>query len=173
MRSHSVVHAHGLQAGVVVALVGRRSETPLVITWHNAPLSSGPRRLAHGLLERVAARLADVIVGASDDLVVRARRAGAKRAVFAPVAPRSLGPPSADLDTLRSREGVSGRPVVLAVGRLHRQKRLDVLVAAAALWADRAPQPVVLIAGEGPERSSLEQQALQLGCRRASARSSL
>ena len=163
VRSNSVVHAHGLQAGVVVALVARKTSAHVVVTWHNAPLSSGPRRWVHLLLERVAARLSDVTVGASEDLVVRARRAGARRAVFVPVAPPSLGKPTAEPESLRFTEGVPGRPVILAVGRLHRQKRFDVLVAAAALWKDRVPQPVVLIAGDGPERSSLEQQAVRLG----------
>lgn len=162
VRNNSVVHAHGLQAGVVVGVVARRTPALVVVTWHNAPLSRGPRRWAHVLLERVAARLADVTVGASDDLVVRARRAGAARAVFLPVAPPPLHEPTADRETLRAREGVVDVPVVLAIGRLHRQKRFDVLVAAAALWQDRTPTPVVLIAGDGPERTTLVQQALGL-----------
>ena len=44
--------------------------------------------------------------------------------------PAAAWPPSAaELD-------VGGRPLVLALGRLHHQKRFDVLVAAAARWAD-------------------------------------
>jgi glycosyltransferase involved in cell wall biosynthesis len=163
VRSNSVVHAHGLQAGVVVALVARRTSTRVVVTWHNAPLTGGPRRWAHVLLERVAARLSTITVGASEDLVVRARRAGAKAAVFVPVAPPGLGEPTAEPEALLEAEGVAGRPVVLAVGRLHRQKRFDVLVAAAGIWGDRVPRPVVLIAGDGPEHDSLERQAVQLG----------
>ncbi|BEP15976.1 glycosyltransferase family 4 protein [Acidothermaceae bacterium B102] len=160
--AHGLVHAHGLQAGVVVCLVARRSGATVVVTWHNAPLGRGARRLLHVLLERVAARRADVTVGASDDLVVRARRAGARDARFVPVAPPRLQQPSADADTLRAAEGLGGAPVVLAVGRLHEQKRFDTLVAAAALWKDRQPAPVVLIAGDGPEHASLTQQADQL-----------
>ena len=159
----SVVHAHGLQAGVVVGVVARRPAAAVIVTWHNAPLGRGPRRLLHMLLERVAARRADVTIGASDDLLVRARRAGARDARFVPVAPPRLEEPSADAATLRAAEGLGDVPVVLAVGRLHAQKRFDTLVAAAALWSDRQPTPVVLIAGDGPEHVSLVQQSKELG----------
>ena len=163
VRQNSVVHAHGLQAGVVVGVVARKADVAVVVTWHNAPLSRGPRRWMHLALERVAARLADVTVGASDDLVVRAQRAGAKNAVFVPVAPQSARASSVPPAALRRTLEVGDAPVVLAIGRLHAQKRFDVLVAAAALWGDRHIAPVVLIAGDGPERTSLEQQAHQLG----------
>jgi glycosyltransferase involved in cell wall biosynthesis len=163
VRKNSVVHAHGLQAGVVVGVVARRSSTRVVVTWHNAPLSSGPRRWLHVLLERVAARLADVTIGASDDLVVRARRAGTADARFVPVAPAALGAPSADRAELRARLNIADVPVVLGLGRLHSQKRFDVLVSAAAGWRGRDPVPVVLIAGEGPQRESLQRQAEALG----------
>lgn len=157
---HRVTHAHGLQAGVVVTSLGKGRHT--IVTWHNAPVSTGPRRLAHTLLERPAARRADVTIGASDDLVVRARRAGAADARFVPVAPAPLGAPSADPATLRKRLGLGDSPVVLGVGRLHEQKRWDVLITAAQRWRDRRPAPVVLIAGDGPERQALQRKAAAL-----------
>ncbi len=155
LAAHTVVHAHGLQAGVAVGLASRRQRR-LVTTWHNAPLSQGARLAAHVLLERIAASRADVTIGASEDLVARARRAGASDARFVPVAPPLLSTPSAPPDMLRHRLGLGERPVVLSVGRLHRQKRLDVLVAAAECWSDAEAGPVVLIAGDGPERDSLQ-----------------
>lgn len=157
---HAVTHAHGLQPSAIAGLVvGPRR---LVATWHNAPLSRGPARLAHVLLENVAARRAAVTIGASPDLVVRARGAGARDARFIPVAP----PPaiaSGDATRLRATLGLTDEPVVLGVGRLHEQKRFDVLVEAAARWVDRRPRPVVLLAGEGPAREALQRQAARLG----------
>ena len=50
-------------------------------------------------------------------------------------------------------------PLAVALGRLHRSKGLDVLIAAAA----RIPDLFVWIAGEGPERAKLENLARQLG----------
>jgi glycosyltransferase involved in cell wall biosynthesis len=53
----------------------------------------------------------------------------------------------------------AGAPTVLAMGRLHRDKGFDVLLAAAA----RLPGVHVLIAGDGPERASLQTLAARAG----------
>lgn len=52
-----------------------------------------------------------------------------------------------------------GVPLAVALGRLHRNKGLDVLIAAAA----QVPDLWVWIAGEGPERQNLEALAARLG----------
>jgi glycosyltransferase involved in cell wall biosynthesis len=48
-----------------------------------------------------------------------------------------------------------GRPLVLAVGRLHPQKGLDVLLDAAARWTGDAAPPLVAVAGTGPLAATL------------------
>ena len=53
----------------------------------------------------------------------------------------------------------SGSPVVLAMGRLHRNKGFDVLVAAMG----RVPGVHAVIAGDGPERIGLERLARHAG----------
>ncbi|GGK07854.1 glycosyl transferase [Pilimelia anulata] len=144
-----VVHAHGLRAGFVAALA--RTGRPLVVTWHNAALSTGARRLLHAATEHLVARAADVTLGASADLVARARACGARDARLGPVAAPALPPPAGDPAAVRAACGVpAGVPLLLSVGRLHPQKRYDVLVDAAARWADLRPAPRVLIAGSGP-----------------------
>ncbi|HEX3487149.1 MAG TPA: glycosyltransferase [Micropepsaceae bacterium] len=50
-------------------------------------------------------------------------------------------------------------PLAVALGRLHPNKGLDILIRAAA----RMPELFVWIAGEGPERSALEKLARELG----------
>lgn len=52
-----------------------------------------------------------------------------------------------------------GALLILAMGRLHRVKGFDTLIAALA----RLPRAVAVIAGEGPERSALETLARRLG----------
>lgn len=144
-----VVHAHGLRAGLVAALA--RPTQPLVVTWHNAVLATGLRGQASRLAERVVARAARVTLGASDDLVQRAAALGASDARLAPVASPEPAPPRRSAAAVRAELGVErDRPIVVSVGRLHPQKRYDVLVDAAARWRTLDPAPVVVVAGSGP-----------------------
>ncbi|MDG4830531.1 glycosyltransferase family 4 protein [Solwaraspora sp. WMMD1047] len=144
-----VVHAHGLRAGLVAALA--RPAQPLVVTWHNAVLAGGVRGRLGRLAEQLVARRARVVLGASADLVDRAAALGAADARLAPVAAPDLPPAGRSRAAVRAEFGVGpDQPLVLSVGRLHPQKRYDVLVDAAAGWRDRRPPPVVVIAGSGP-----------------------
>jgi glycosyltransferase involved in cell wall biosynthesis len=81
-----VVHAHGLRAGAltVLALAGgrcaRRRRPAIVITVHNAPPHGGGAAVrVYRVLERVAARGADLVLCVSPDLERRMRAAGARR----------------------------------------------------------------------------------------------
>ncbi|MFI7437978.1 glycosyltransferase family 4 protein [Micromonospora haikouensis] len=144
-----VVHAHGLRAGLVAVLA--RPAAPLVVTWHNAVLARGLRGGLSRLAERVVARGARVALGASADLVERAAALGAADARLAPVAAPTLPAPRRRPAAVRAEFAVAaGQPLILSVGRLHPQKRYDVLVDAAARWRGRTPPPVVVIAGSGP-----------------------
>jgi glycosyltransferase involved in cell wall biosynthesis len=81
-----IVHAHGHQAGAVAALVALGAPTPLVVSQHNAVLATGGvRALVSRALQRLVARRAALVTGASTDLVVEARRHGARKARLAPV----------------------------------------------------------------------------------------
>ncbi|WP_319463093.1 glycosyltransferase family 4 protein [Micromonospora sp. RTP1Z1] len=157
-----VVHAHGLRAGLVAVLA--RPAAPVVVTWHNAVLAGGLRGRLSRLAERVVARSARVALGASADLVERAAALGATDARLAPVAAPALPAPRRRRAAVRAEFGVApDRPLILSVGRLHPQKRYDVLVDAAARWRTRTPAPAVVIAGSGPAY-------LQLAARISTAR---
>ena len=146
----AAVHAHGLRAGLVAALA-RPGGCPLVVTWHNRVMAGGLRAAVYGPLERYVARAADVNLGASADLVERARRLGARDARLGAVAAPVLPPPRRTAAEVRDELGAEpDQPVILSVGRLHPQKRHDLLIAAAARWCGRRPVPLVAIAGTGP-----------------------
>jgi glycosyltransferase involved in cell wall biosynthesis len=152
----SVVHAHGLRAA---AAPGVPRRVPVIATWHNAPLGGGARRRMHELLERRVARRATVVLAASEDLADRARRVGAGDVRIVLVATPT--PASATRGRAQTRESLGVGPetmLVLAVGRLHRQKRFDVLIEAAAGWRTDEAAHQVLIAGEGPLRDVLAGQ---------------
>ncbi|MEU1394990.1 glycosyltransferase family 4 protein [Micromonospora zamorensis] len=144
-----VVHAHGLRAGLVAVLA--RPAAPLIVTWHNAVLAGGLRGRMSRLAERVVVRGARVALGASTDLVRRVTALGATDARLAPVAAPTLPAAHRRPAAVRAEFGVRpDQPLILSVGRLHPQKRYDVLIDAAARWRTRTPPPVVVIAGSGP-----------------------
>jgi len=153
-----VVHAHGLRAAALVGLAlgrRRRGRAPFVATWHNALLGGGVRRRVLTGLETLAARRADVTLGASPDLVERAIRLGAPDARLAPVAAPAMPPATRSARQVRAELGAGDRPLVLAVGRLAPQKDYDTLLDAVADWGRRSPQPLVVVAGDGPEHDRL------------------
>lgn len=159
-----VVHAHGLHAAVraAVALGGQR--VPLVVTWHTRVYADGARGHLLRLLERRAVRAAAVVLGASSELVDRARERGARDARLAPVAfpaPRRIPAPDdndgADADgKARAELGAVGRPLLMAVGSLVPDRGFGTLLDAARAWRRLDPVPLLVIVGEGPERADLQ-----------------
>ncbi|HSK26598.1 MAG TPA: glycosyltransferase family 4 protein [Jiangellales bacterium] len=161
LRGADVVHAHGFRAAAFAGLaLGRRrpGRTPLVATWHNAVLGSGARRRVLAGLERLAARRADVTLGASNDLVARAPALGTPDARPGPGAAAPLPPPRRSRAEVRAELGAGDRPLVLAVGRLAPQKDYGTLLDAARRWRTREPAPLVLVAGEGPLQADLQRR---------------
>ncbi|MFF9091429.1 glycosyltransferase family 4 protein [Streptomyces sp. NPDC014991] len=162
-----LVHAHGLHASfrTVLALSGR--DTPLVVTWHGRTRAEGPRAQLLRVLERRVVRTAAVVLGTSSDLVDLARRSGARDARLAAVTlpgrrrPGHLADPD-DPDLLRPKIraelGATGRPLLIAVGSLDRQRGYGVLLDAARAWRDLDPVPLVVVAGEGPLRPVLQRR---------------
>lgn len=137
-RTADVVHAQGHHAGLLAILAVRRARLrpAVVVSWHNAVLGRGPGRWLRALAERFQVWHADVVTGASMDLVERARALGARRSEIAPVAAPAAGrgvAPSPEVRRrVRSGLGVADdAPLVLTVSRIAPQKNLELLVAAA------------------------------------------
>jgi glycosyltransferase involved in cell wall biosynthesis len=151
-----LVHAHGLRAGLVAALARRvgNGAAPLVLTLHNAlQPGGGPRQALLGRVEAATIRSADLVLAASGDLAENAWRAGARDVRVAPVSAPPLPPAARSRADVRADLGVpEGRPLVVAVGRLHPQKGYGTLLDAAAGWS---AGPSVVIAGDGPQRAEL------------------
>jgi glycosyltransferase involved in cell wall biosynthesis len=151
----AVVHAHGLRAGAAAALAMRRGpgRPALAITVHNGPPGPAGQAAVYALLERIVARRADLVLCVSADLAARMRRRGARDVGLAvvPAPPAASPSPTSPVPW----PAADDRPVVLAVARLAKQKGLDTLLAAAALWRDLRPRPLVVIAGDGPLAGAL------------------
>jgi glycosyltransferase involved in cell wall biosynthesis len=149
LRGFELVHAHAAKAGVVGRLAARLRRLPVVYTPHSFPFVgeiSGRRRVLSLAVERALARSTDALICVCEDEreVARAHRIGARCVVVhngsSPCAPASP----------------DGR-VVGAVSVLRRQKRLDVLLAAAPRIIEAGA--TVKIVGDGPEGPKLRAAA--------------
>jgi len=170
-----IVHAHGNQGGLMATLAtlsirsdrsgGPKSQTPkLVVSQHNAVLKASGRQLLKRWAQGWVTRHADLVTGASSDLVNDALAFGAVRAELAEVpSPRvpdllAQGPAGA-ATRLRTRQillsslaldGVEvenvAAPLVVTISRIAPQKNLPVLVQAAF----RLRQPCTwVVVGDG------------------------
>jgi glycosyltransferase involved in cell wall biosynthesis len=170
-----LVHAHGLHAGLRASLaLGRR--VPFVVTWHTRAHAEGPRAHLLRLLERRVAKAASILLGTSSDLVAsillgtssdlvdRARQRGARDARLAAVAlPAPGGAGAGDADgsaasKARAELGAVERPLLLAAGALERHRGHEVLLDAVRVWRRHEPEPLLVIAGEGPLRPELQRR---------------
>jgi glycosyltransferase involved in cell wall biosynthesis len=171
-----VVHAHGLRAGAAAAFAlagprgrrprpgGRRPRPALLVTVHNSAPPGTVSGAVYLVLERLNARRADAVLCVSADLAGRMRRAGARDVALATVPAPAAAEPSAEaIGKARADIGGCGRPVVLAVGRLARQKGFDTLVDAAIILRDRDPRPRLVIAGHGPLADPLSARSAAAG----------
>ncbi|MEU1820700.1 glycosyltransferase family 4 protein [Streptomyces roseifaciens] len=156
-----VVHAHGLRSAVLAALALRGRTTPLVVTWHTTCHTEGARGRFLRLMERRAARAAAVVLGVTSELVDRARLRGARDARLAPVAvpaPRRAPDDDEPRDKTRAELGAVARPLLVTVGRLEAGRGHSVLLDAARVWRELDPEPLLIVAGEGPERPLLQRR---------------
>ncbi|GAA0500535.1 glycosyltransferase family 4 protein [Streptomyces stramineus] len=161
-RDFDVVHAHSLRSEVLAALALRGRRTPLVVTWHTRVRAAGTRARLVALMERRAARAAAVVLGATSELVDRARLRGARDARLAPVAvplPRAA-PEDAELlrNKARAELGAVARPLLVTVGRLEPDQGHGPLLDAARSWTELDPEPLLIVAGEGPRRPELQRR---------------
>ena len=155
--SADVVHTHLVHADLYGGLAAKLRGTILVSTKHNDdPFRTGAFRF----VERGLARLADRVVTISDSLHrFTVERVGVPAAKVETIhygldePPRAWGTNPADAVP-------PGARIVLSVSRLTQQKGIDVAVRALPSLPD---DTVLVVLGEGPERSSLEALARDLG----------
>ena len=165
LRMHrvDVLHAHKFGANLAGVVIGRLTGVPVIAHEHGLRASPSPaRRLADQLIGRLAAVVLCVSEADRDRLVTTEHLPPRKvRHVPLGVAAPDAMPASrteARRDLGLPVEGV----VIVTTAVLRPEKRLDVLLAAFAEVRSTAPDAVLLVMGDGPQRESLETQAATL-----------
>ena len=170
-----VAHIHSpVTLGVMARIGARRRRVPVVYTNHYLPANVRPSTAPRArVLDDVFYRH---VVGFSNRCsYVTAPTATAlgllrERGLLVPsgvvsngVDLRAFSPGPAD-GRIRQRYGLpAGHPLILSVGRLSPEKRIDVLLDAAARLAPANPGARIAVAGTGPEEARLRSQARRLG----------
>lgn len=159
-RGHSVIHAHWLVPQGLVALFCRRvagRRVPVLCTLHGGDLFGLDLKWVNRLRAHVSARL-DAVTVVSEAMRVRVAALGR------PAADTAVTPMGTDLtERFTPDSSVPRELFLLFVGRLVKKKGVDVLLVAFASLAPRYTELSIVIAGDGPERPTLESQASELG----------
>jgi glycosyltransferase involved in cell wall biosynthesis len=160
-----VLHGHMFGANAWASLIGRMARVPVVVATEHSWSYSGRivRRLVDGF---VIGRLADAFIAVSQadarSMATIERVPRGKIRVIETAVPSD--PERAPRSGRRIRRELDldlTRPLIVAAASLTPAKRLDVLIR--ALGAVRGePSPMLAIAGDGPERGSLERLTREL-----------
>jgi glycosyltransferase involved in cell wall biosynthesis len=159
-----VLHAHLFHANLAARLFGRLGARHVVSTLHIVERRQLPARR---FLERLTASRDDMTVCVSPAVSRHARAALGAHADRVRVISNGIDLSRfADPPDRASARAALALPadaeVVGSVGRLDRQKGLDLLVEAFAQLARERPKALLVLAGVGPEEESLRRQAATL-----------
>jgi glycosyltransferase involved in cell wall biosynthesis len=161
-RKATVIHAHWVIPGGVMAMLGRRG-LPMVVSLHGSDVFVAERvglagRAAHTVFDR-----AGWVTACSDDLAARAISLGARRdrieTVPYGVDTRRFAPDPAARQQVRAQFGIGDHPLVFSAGRLVRKKGFEHLIDAVAGAQRDTPNLRLIIAGDGDLRHELAQRA--------------
>jgi len=163
---YSVIHAHGLRAGIDAAIAARGSGTKVVTTVHNLvrpEVAGAVKAIAYKPAERVVVRLSDKVFAVSrdiaDELTARARHDGHMKVEVLHLGVARARQPSRPAREVKDELSVgTGRPLVVTASRLSKQKDLTTM-----LTAVKDLDVTLAILGEGPEEAALRGAAARLG----------
>jgi glycosyltransferase involved in cell wall biosynthesis len=167
-----VIHIHSpVTLGVMTALAARRLRIPVVYTNHFLPANVRPSRrprtrlfdtLFYAYVVGFSNRCSQVTAPTATALALLTQQGlrAPSRVISNGVDLRRYSPGRADEQMREKYQLPAGRPVLLYVGRLSPEKRVDVLLDAAARLTQDA---CLVIAGTGPDEASLRAAAARLG----------
>jgi len=157
-RSVNIVHTHGYRSDIVGGHAGHESKIPVVTTVHGFT-GGGLKNRAYEALQRFVFRRFDAVVAVSRPQADQLRASGVSDQRLH-IIPNALAQHSAPLDRAAARRALDLPPNGLLagwVGRVSREKGVDVFIDAVASIGDRIIQGVIL--GDGPERATEQARA--------------
>ena len=168
-----VIHVHSpFVTGWMGARYARRFGIPLIYTYHTqleayahyVPFEPNATRYAASQLTRTFANLADAVIAPTPAMSRRLRELGVRSRIETLPSGIDVGLFGSGhrSNDLRERLGArDGDTLLLYVGRLAREKNVELLVRAMA--AARGERLRLAIVGEGPHRADLVALAIELG----------
>lgn len=148
-----LVHAHWWAPGGISAWLARRR---YVVTLHGTDVALLERSAAARWVARRVLPGAALVTAVSTYLANRAARVAGLDAGRIAVQPMPV-------DVRAFARTSAGGGGVVSVGRLSKQKRVDLVVEAVALLKQRGRGLPLTIVGDGPERAYLERRAAEVG----------
>ncbi len=160
-----VVHTHLLRADLYGGLAARWSGCPIRVTTAYAlgDTRRATRRRTDVVLDAVCRRLPTHVLAVCDavrrDCVERLGFPAERvHVIRTGVDPPERPPGRADVERVREEWDARGRPLIVTAARLSYEKGVDILIDAAAVLRGRRGDVRVVVVGDGPERSSLEER---------------
>ena len=157
-----LLHAHDYKTNVLSLVLGRWFRTPVLTTAHGY-VTKGGKLNAYYRLDRWALRRMDHVIAVSSDLfdfLQELRIPDERRSLIWNAIDTDSYCRNAEITQAKSTLGFApDRLLVGAVGRLQPEKGFDVLIEAARQLYASGLDFDLAIAGDGPLRSDLEQQA--------------
>jgi glycosyltransferase involved in cell wall biosynthesis len=160
-----IVHTHLRRPNTSGRIAAWLADTPVVIAHEENP---GPDKTRlHFFADRLLGRMSSAVIAVSRQVAQRN-----SLATGLPLDAFEIMPNAVDQERFSPRDRALARAslgldpgdfIAGFVGRLHPIKNVDVLVRAAALAARDIPAFRLLVAGDGPERPSLERLTSELG----------
>jgi glycosyltransferase involved in cell wall biosynthesis len=164
IRAHDIeiIHVHGYKAGLYGYLAARGEGKALVATCHNWPVG-GMKLAMYHFLDRLVLKHVDAIGAVSEVIAEKLASFGVPRervrVIPNGIDVRAFGavPPAG-----AAMAGTRSRQVLGVVGRLDLQKGFEYLLKAIAGLHHSFPELRLLVIGEGPDRSRIENLISQL-----------
>lgn len=157
-----IIHAHGYKTDVYLWLALRSASKPLVSTCHTWYDNDLALRF-YGMLDRMVLRSFAGVVAVSDDVRNRLLAAGVRQDRIRLIRNGIATDEFEAAGELRATRSPNQPLRIGLVGRLSREKGIDLFLRAAAEIWKRHPGTSFAVAGDGPDRAALENLIHDLG----------